>query len=118
MVFTNTGRNVIRDWLAGSAATAPTRVGVGNNNNTATEDDTTLAGELVRIAFDSTDSTASRKVQFAAILDSTQQNGQSLKELGLFNAATNGDLFIRVTHATLDKSSSIDVEYLIELEVE
>lgn len=118
MVFTNAGRNEIRDWIAGSAATAPTRIAVGNDNTTASEDDTTLASELARIEFTSTDTSATRKVTFEGILDSTQQNGQTLKELGLFNATTNGDMFLRVTHASLDKTSSIDVEYLIEIEVD
>jgi len=117
MVFTNAGRNEVRDWLAGVAATAPIRIAVGDDNTAASEDDTTLANELTRKAFESTDSSAPRKVTFEGILDSTEQNGETLRELGLLNNAVAGDLFLRVTHAALQKTSAIDVQYLIVLEV-
>jgi hypothetical protein len=117
MVVTNTGKNEIRDWLAGSAATAPTRVAVGNDSTPASEDDTTLASELQRMAFNTTDSSVARTVTYEALLDSTEQNGETLKEVGLLNAVIDGDLFLRVTHASLQKTSAIDVQYLVTIEV-
>lgn len=118
MVFTNAGKNVIRDFLGGVAATAPTHFAVGDDNTDESSDDTVLANELARKVFESTDTGAERKISFEGLVDSTEQNGQTLKEFGLFNASTSGTLFTRITHAGLEKSSSIDVQYVIEIEVE
>ncbi|MAH49946.1 hypothetical protein CMI37_29275 [Candidatus Pacearchaeota archaeon] len=114
MVFTDVGANEIRDWLAGDAATAPTHFGVGDDNTAETKADTALANELTTDTID-TDSTSDKQVEYTWTLLSTEQNSQSLKEVGLFNAAAAGDMFTRATHATVAKTSSIEVRYKIRV---
>jgi hypothetical protein len=114
MVFTNDGTNEIRDWLAGVAATAPTHLAVGNDSTAPTKADSTMAGELTRDTFDTT-STSDKQIKYVWTLLSTAQNSTNLKEMGLINAGAAGDLFTRATHATIAKTSSIEVRYTVNV---
>jgi hypothetical protein len=116
MVFTNTGANEIRDWLAGSVATAPAYVAVGDTNTAETKSDTTLANELVRDTIDTT-STANKEITYEWTLLSTEQNGNNIKEVGLFNDPTTGDMFSRAIHATIAKTAAIEVRYRIRVRI-
>lgn len=114
MVATDVLANEIRDWLGGVAGTiAPARFAVGDDNTTETKGDTALANELTNDTIDTTN-TSSKEVEFVWTLLSTEQNGQTLKEVGLFNAAS-GDMFTRATHAIISKTSTIEVQYKIRL---
>ena len=86
MVFTNKGCTEIIDWLASGAAgaTAPLTVGWGSDNTVPTKSDTVLVNEVTRQTFDST-TTNNKEVTFEQILLSTEANGLTLQEVGLFN---------------------------------
>jgi hypothetical protein len=114
MVFTDTGANELRDWLAGSAATAPTHVAIGDDNTAETKTDTVMGNELTRDTIDTT-STSSKEVTYEWTLLSTEQNGNDIKEVGLFNDPAAGDMFSHATHATIAKTSSIEVRYRIRV---
>ena len=116
MVFTDIGANEIRDWLAGVAATEPNRIAIGDGSTAETKADTALVSELTRDTIDII-SFSDKQVDYEWTLLSTEQNGEDLKEFGLINAATTGDLFTRSTHATIAKSSTIEVKYRIRLRV-
>lgn len=47
-----------------------------------------------------------------ALLLSTEANGNSLTELGIFNSDGTPLLFSRATHTLIDKSTSIEVAYI------
>jgi len=114
MVFTDVGTNEIRDWMAGVSATAPTHMGIGDDNTAETKADTTLGNQLVREAFD-TATTTNKQVEYQWTLLSTEQNGQNVKEVAMFNNAAGGDMFTRATHATVAKTSSIEIKYRIRV---
>jgi len=118
VVFTNNGVNVIRNWLAGSAATAPTHIAYGSDGTAPSKGDTTLTTELTRAAFDSTTASADKEVKFEGVLGTLSQNGQTLRECGLFNAGAGGTLFARNTFTDLAKTSSIELQIFITVRVE
>lgn len=113
MVLVNNGVNEIRDWLAGVAATAPAVMAVGDNNTAETISDSALANELLNDTFDLAQ-TSNKEVVFTWTVLSTEQNGQSLKEFGLFASAA-GTMYTRATHATISKTAAIEVRYRIRL---
>ena len=102
--------------MKNSAGTPPTHIAVGTDNTTANADDTALLAEVVRKAITSTASDAST-ITFSVILSSTEADGNSLKEAGLLNAGTSGDLFSRFTHAAISKTTSYEVEYVFTIKV-
>lgn len=117
MVFTNTGVTEIKNWLAGSSATAPTHINVGSGSTRGAKSDTVLGTEIgTRIAFDST-TTSTNSVKYSILIASTEKNGYSFREVGMFNASTSGDMFTRGTHTVINKTDTIEVQYEITIAV-
>ena len=117
MVFTTAGKNLIRDWLAGNSPTPPTHIGFGDDNTSATINDTSLGNELVRKSISDT-STTDQRVKFTALLTSVEQNGEVIREIGLFNASTSGTMLQRCTFADINKTSSIELEVEVYIKIE
>ena len=116
MTYTNTGVQAIVDFLRNSAGDPPSYIAIGTDNSTASPDDTTLIAEVKRKSVEDTNNDTI-SVTYSVILLSTESNGNDLKECGLLNAATSGTLFSRFTHATIDKTSSYEIEYEITIQV-
>ena len=116
MVFTNTAVLNIIDYLDGNAPTAPTHMGLGTSAVVADVSQTALGAELARYAIDTTTS-GSSSITFTYVLPSITQNGESLTEFGVFNAASGSTMFTRTTHTALAKTSSIEVEYTVTINV-
>lgn len=103
------GRNQIRDAINGAAITAPNRFAIGTGSTTASAADTALVTEVWRDAFTSkTTSTASISIKY--FLTSTTANGNTIREAGLFNASTGGEMYARVVLTdAIAKTASIAV---------
>ena len=114
MTYVNSGITNVRDYFRGNSTTSPTHIAIGDDSTDPTKQDTTLTSELTRLAIDTINYT-SNKVIYTAVLSSTEQNGEELKEAGLFNASVAGTMFDRFTHTTISKNSNIEVEYVITL---
>jgi len=87
MVVTNTGLTLIRDFLAGSAPNAPTRMLWGENTTSADITDSTMGGVLSDKAFTSTDSSVTRQVQWEGILLSTDVTQSTIRQVGIVDAS-------------------------------
>jgi len=116
MVVTQTALQEIAKWLVGDSATAPTHSAVGTDTTTPDDEDTTLGNELVRNA-NATATAGTDSATFSMILATTEANGNNLSEAGLFNAGTNGDMYVRFTHGDIVKTASVEVEYTIVLRI-
>ena len=112
MVFTNSGLNIVRDWLVGDSATAPISLAVGTGSTSADATQTELVGEVFRDGFDSTSKT-DKIAKFDMVLLTTEATGSTVVEMGLFNDAadTSGDMFTRNTFAAIDKTDQIEIQF-------
>lgn len=119
MVFTNTGLTQVRNWLAGTTSTAPLAIAVGTGSTPASVSDTDLVGEVYRDSFSSVDSSASQMVVFEMLMGTTAATGSTIAEFGLFNSTseTSGDLFVRNTFASIQKTDTIEVQFEQRVEV-
>lgn len=115
MVLTNVAIIEIRDWLAGNSATAPTHINVGDGSTSSAPTDTALESEIGTRNSVDTPTTSTQSVKFTTLFDSTDKNGESFREVGLFNASTSGDMFARGTHTVISKTASIEVQYEITI---
>ena len=104
----NTGLNLIRDYLNQSLADPMKYISVGDDGTAAEASQTELLNELFRDEITKR-TPEDRKVTFELLLGTTQQNGETLREAGLFSAA--GSMFARVTHEAINKTSIIQVLY-------
>jgi hypothetical protein len=93
--ITDAGFNsIIRDLLAGSGF-APTHIAVGTNGATPTAADTTLGNEVFRNTI-TLRIPADKRLKFQLFLDTGDANGNTLREAGIFNAGTTGDMLSHV----------------------
>jgi hypothetical protein len=116
MVFTDVGVSKIIDFLANTAATPPGYLAYGTDSTAETTSDTTLGAEVDREALDTTTS-ATPIVRYVFLLPTTDANGQNLREAGLFDAVSSGNMYVRFTHSLVAKTSSIEVEYEVTVKV-
>jgi hypothetical protein len=121
MVLTNVGKNIIRNWLAGDGPTEPLGIAVGTGTNPALATDTTLQTETSREAFESGYplKPANYEVLFQREIDTSEENGNTLTEIGLFdNATSGGNLICRQVFTSIAKTSDFSLKMNIKLTVD
>lgn len=118
-LFVTKGLQVLADALAGSGTYSAnpnaTHIGVGTSATAAAAADVALGGQVFRGAITKVTRSAQSAV-FELYLTSTQGNGSTLREAGLFNGDTGAAsprdaMLARVVHAAVAKTSSITITY-------
>ena len=112
--------NKIRDALTGSTVTWPTHIGIGTGSTPVTASDAALVTEVYpygssRSLISSATNTITKKAVYQLSLLPAQANGNSLKEVGAFNAATGGTMTNRMVHNQIIKTSSFELIYQITI---
>lgn len=112
MGVTQTKFDEIKSTIITNLGTAISHVAVGSNATAPTAGDTTLNSEDYRDTTFSEDSGASF---FSAnmFLDTTENNGNTILEVGTFTAGAGGTMYNRALTNSVAKTSS--VEMFIEL---
>lgn len=83
-------------------------VGVGTDSTTPTSSDTSLGAEVVRNPRqDYTENTSS--VTISSYFTSTQANGTTLAEVGVFDSSTSGKMLSRDIYSDIVKVNKIEV---------
>jgi len=118
MVFTTAGKNEIRNWLAGTTATAPVAIAVGTSSTSASADDTSLGGEVFRKTTSA--NTAPQLVTYEMLMSTLDATGSTLAEYGLFNSTSSGSgtMFVRNIFAPIEKTNSVEIQFEQRVEVE
>ena len=112
----NVGIDLVRDWLAGDAVNDPSHIAVGVGTSIPTATETTLVSELLRKVFSAKTKEGDGKITYEMTLTTAEGNGSDLSEIGIFNAASVGEMFNRLTFTPLAKTSAFELK--IEIEVE
>lgn len=108
-MITKEFKELIAASLAGSTFTAPSHLAWGDDNTAPTEDDTTLGNELIINAKDTALLTGTT-IEINGNLSTTDLVGSTIKEVGLFNASSEGALFMRNIFAEIEKTSGFEVD--------
>ena len=112
--------NAIRNYLYDGSDAAdflPSHIALGTGTTAASAADTTLEGEVYRGAISSKVKPSSKRVRYTLSLGVNQANGNALTKCGLITAATGGTLQNEILHTVINKTSSIELEYQIEVQV-
>lgn len=107
------GRNLVRDRIYASATAAISHFWVGMSSQAVAATDTDLidaVGAPGRQAITS-NTVADGQLTTKYFLPSGTANSNTLREAGIFNAASGGSMFVRATHAAIVKTSSIQIIY-------
>ncbi len=116
MVNTTTFLNTLKTAVKDKIILDGSHLAVGDDDTTPTVGDTTLGNELLRKARQEyTEGTSD--VIISLYLNSLEVNGDSLKEVGLFDAVSAGNLLVRDIFTTISKNSSTEVWIDIEEQI-
>lgn len=107
----NAGMDLIRDLLNGDAVDPLTHFAVGTDDTAASSGDTTLGTEVFRDTFTQTTEDP-KQLEIRYYLGSGDANGNTLKEVGLFNAASGGTMYARAVHTGIVKDTSVAITYV------
>jgi hypothetical protein len=89
-----------------------THVAIGTDGTAATSADTALGAEVLRATPTSVVNYSAVSVGFKLFVSSSQANGDTLREIGLFDASSGGNMMARsVSFMPIVKSSSITVTF-------
>ena len=114
-VVTNNGVARIAAVWAQDSTTFPYHIGIGTDDTAAATTDTALGTEVDRNAI-VTDFATGAVATFKAFFSKAEANGNTIAELGMFDAASGGTMFCRSVLATAivkDATKSINVTWTI-----
>ena len=88
------GTETIAGAMGGSGL-IPSYIALGTGSSTVLSGNTALLTESDRNTLSMVDSSVAQEVTYTADFSSTEISGNTITEWGLFNAATNGSMFVR-----------------------
>jgi len=117
MVNTTGFLTTIKSGVLDTVIASATHLAVGDDDTAAVAGDTALGNELTRKARQEYTRGAS-DIIISLYLNSLESNGNSLKEVGMFDAVSAGNLLERNTFTTISKSSAIEVWIDVEEQID
>lgn len=119
MPFLDTGRTAVRDFLAGSAPTAPTTMLWGTSSDSVNKTDSTISAVDFSDSFVSVDSTVEREVQWEGLILSTEATTSSFTQvaIGTETTGTAGTLYLKEGFSTVPKNNTFDLQTLVLADV-
>jgi hypothetical protein len=118
--ITKNGKNLMLYRLIGTSKTVPSLFKVGTGTTDPTESDTDLetAVEITTGVYTKAFASgypvlteASKQLTIRCVLASTEANGNSLTEFGIFNTDGTPLMYSRDTHVAITKNSYVQVVY-------
>ena len=114
-MITNAGLNLLRNWMYGDSVNPLSHIGIGTGTSTPQVTETDLVTSILRKAFTSQVKGSDGIATYEMTLLTSEGNGNTLAEVGIFNAVSSGDMLNRITHIGIDKTSDIELKYEIEI---
>lgn len=109
MTMTTILLNDIRDLVQTQLQTLLTHGAVGDGATAPTVGDTVLDNETYRVAIDSVDTTTPGELVVTVIIGFTFNNGNTVAEVGLFDAVAAGELKERSLVTSIAKVSTLQL---------
>lgn len=109
MVLTADLLEEIRDDVKSELNTLMTHAGVGDDDTTPTAADTSLGNETFRDARDDWDSSGANTIVGSLTIEASENNSNDIDEIGWFDAASGGNLWVHNLVNTISKTSDVIV---------
>ena len=119
MVYTNSGRTAVRDWLGNTTATQPASMLWGTSSTSTTINDTTCDDVVHGDSFVSTDRSVTRQVQWEGLVLSTEATSSTIRQvaIGTETTGTAGTLYIKEDISPIEKNDQFDLQSFMICEV-
>lgn len=117
MVITNYNFDAMRDVAIADVATDFTYGAVGSGTTTPASTQTALVSETIRKAWQTTSGPTNGVHTFSLRLATTEANSTNLEEIGIFDAASSGNMGSRSLLTSYAKTSSAEVWIDVEVTV-
>ena len=117
-MMTTKGKQNIRDMINGDVVAHPTHIAIGDGITPPSPGDLILGSEKFRKAITGRTKVPDARLRLSMTVLTTEAIGENLSEVGLFNDPMAGDMFNRQIHSPIMKTATIELRYIIELEVE
>jgi len=111
-----TKQKVAEAFTTGTLIT-PSHIAWGTDDTSFSVEDSALGTEVVRASITDTD-LQSQTVVFLSTLTTADGNSNTLTEVGLFDAASNGNMFVRDTFAGIAKTNQFEIDTEIVIRVQ
>lgn len=98
------GKTFIASRMAGTSSAVMSHMAVGTSSTAPAAGDTTLGGELARVALTST-TPSTNTIQYVGTYAAGTGTG-ALQEAGIFNAVSAGTMLCRTTFSVINKGAS------------
>jgi len=120
-LITNSGENLLAKRIGGITADPIGYIAIGTGSTSPAETDTALVTEVGRKGMDAGyPSVSESSITFQSTWPTTEPAGQpyTLRELGLFNAATGGVMLNRIVFDPISKTSDIELIVVVKITFE
>ncbi|MHA1868095.1 MAG: hypothetical protein ACTSXD_08500 [Candidatus Heimdallarchaeaceae archaeon] len=114
--LTDVGKNEVANFLASESADGISYVAIGSSGESFNSEDTILGGELIRV--NSTSSNLGKTFYIEAEFDTIYASNETIREVGLFNDPSSGDMIGRIVIDDFSKGPSDYMKVTIETTLE
>ena len=114
MTFQIVGLNLVQNNSATLINGEVTHISVGNDGTTPVITDTTLGNETFRDTLFA-NSVSSNVTTFDVKLDVTENNGETIAEIGTFDGSSGGNMYSRNLTTSFAKTSSKEAYYRVKM---
>ena len=114
MAITLKAKQLINAALETGTLDVPSHMAWGSGSATFVETGSALSAEVERNAVSATDR-QSTTIEWTSTLGTGEANGVTLREIGLFNDATAGDMYLRQVIYPISKTSSFEYDTLARI---
>ena len=116
MPLTLKGKQVLVQAFETGVLDIPTHIAWGSGSSSFSENDIELDDEVERNAISNTDR-QSTTIEYTGTLTTIQAVGDTIREVGLFNDATAGDMWARATLYPIEISNEFEYDTLFVVRV-
>jgi hypothetical protein len=115
-LFVTTGRNKVRDYLAGDAPSYPTHCALSDDSDTVTAASSDVGVEILRGAITERIKTT-EEVQINTYFNTSQAASEYIQKAGLVDASSGGTFFAIATFTRREKdpNETLTIEWVIEI---
>lgn len=116
MPTTLTAKQLITTALQSGSIVVPNYIAFGTGDSEFNETDITLETETVRNIVSNIDK-ANTTIEWTGTLTEAQGNGTTIEEVGLFNASSSGDMFVREVVYPVNKTSAFEYDIVAVMRI-
>jgi hypothetical protein len=116
MPVTNKAKELITQALEVGTLDVPSHIAWGSGSASFTAEGSALSDEFQRNAVSDTDRQTTT-IEWTGVLTTVQGNGETIQEVGLMDAASGGNMYIRDTIFPISKTNQFEYDTIFVMRI-